>query len=77
MIEKQLHEKVQHLLTGSRLTHFLTPQQSLNYIECHDNATAFDYFHIENPNWTPQRQKRAASFGLQLIFDFSGYGLYS
>ena len=32
LIEKQLHEKVQHLLTGSRLTHFLTPQHSLNYI---------------------------------------------
>ncbi|NQP31788.1 type I pullulanase [Streptococcus suis] len=72
LIDKQLHEKVQHLLTGSRLTHFLTPQQSLNYIECHDNATAFDYFHIENPNWTPQQQKRAASFGLQLILISQG-----
>ena len=72
LIEKQLHEKVQHLLTGSRLTHFLTPQQSLNYIECHDNATAFDYFHIENPNWTPHQQKRAASFGLQLILISQG-----
>ncbi|HEM3178082.1 TPA: type I pullulanase [Streptococcus suis] len=72
LIEKQLHEKVQHLLTGSRLTHFLAPQQSLNYIECHDNATAFDYFHIENPNWTPQQQKRAASFGLQLILISQG-----
>ena len=72
LIEKQLHEKVQNLLTGSRLTHFLTPQQSLNYIECHDNATAFDYFHIENPNWTPHQQKRAASFGLQLILISQG-----
>lgn len=72
LIEEQLHEKVQHLLTGSRLTHFLTPQQSLNYIECHDNATAFDYFHIENPNWTPHQQKRAASFGLQLILISQG-----
>ncbi|BBA93579.1 type I pullulanase [Streptococcus ruminantium] len=72
LVDKQLHEKVQHLLTGSRLTHFLTPQQSLNYIECHDNATAFDYFHIENSNWTPQQQKRAASFGLQLILISQG-----
>ncbi|MFM0790011.1 type I pullulanase [Streptococcus suis] len=72
LVDKQLHEKVQHLLTGSRLSHFLTPQQSLNYIECHDNATAFDYFHIENPNWTPQQQKRAASFGLQLILISQG-----
>ncbi|HFI0091600.1 TPA: type I pullulanase [Streptococcus suis] len=72
LVDKQLHEKVQHLLTGSRLSHFLTPQQSLNYIECHDNATAFDYFHIENPNWSPQQQKRAASFGLQLILISQG-----
>lgn len=72
LVEKQLHEKIQQLLAGSHYSHFLTPQQSLNYIECHDNATAFDYFHIENPNWTPQQQKRAASFGLQLILISQG-----
>ncbi|HFU4059428.1 TPA: type I pullulanase [Streptococcus suis] len=72
LVDKQLHEKVQHLLTGSRYSHFIKPQQSLNYIECHDNATAFDYFHIENPSWTPQQQKRAASFGLQLILISQG-----
>lgn len=72
LVDKQLHEKVQHLLTGSRYSHFITPQQSLNYIECHDNATAFDYFHIEHPDWTPQQQKRAASFGLQLILISQG-----
>ncbi|HFI0442588.1 TPA: type I pullulanase [Streptococcus suis] len=72
LVDKQLHEKVQHLLTGSRYSHFITPQQSLNYIECHDNATAFDYFHIEHPDWTPQQQKRAASFGLQLVLISQG-----
>lgn len=72
LVDKQLHEKVQHLLTGSRFSHFLAPQQSLNYIECHDNATAFDYFHIERPDWTTQQQKRAASFGLQLILISQG-----
>lgn len=72
LVEKQLHEKIQHLLTGSRFSHFLNPEQSVNYIECHDNATAFDYFHIENPYWTPQQQKRAASFGLQLILISQG-----
>lgn len=72
LVDKQLHEKVQHLLTGSRYSHFIAPQQSLNYIECHDNATAFDYFHIEHPDWTPQQQKRAASFGLQLVLISQG-----
>ncbi|HFU3729050.1 TPA: type I pullulanase [Streptococcus suis] len=72
LVDKQLHKKVQHLLTGSRYSHFIKPQQSLNYIECHDNATAFDYFHIENPSWTSQQQKRAASFGLQLILISQG-----
>ncbi|MGT2951091.1 type I pullulanase [Streptococcus cuniculi] len=72
LVDKQLHEKIQHLLTGSRFSHFLSPAQSVNYIECHDNATAFDYFHIENPDWTPHQQKRAASFGLQLILISQG-----
>ncbi|HFI0794636.1 TPA: type I pullulanase [Streptococcus suis] len=72
LVDKQLHEKVQHLLTGSHYSHFIAPQQSLNYIECHDNATAFDYFHIEHPDWTPQQQKRAASFGLQLVLISQG-----
>ncbi|MBF0818137.1 type I pullulanase [Streptococcus acidominimus] len=72
LVNKQLHEKIQHLLTGSRFSHFLSPEQSVNYIECHDNATAFDYFHIENPSWTPHQQKRAASFGLQLLLISQG-----
>lgn len=72
LVYKQLHEKIQHLLTGSRYSHFLSPRQSLNYIECHDNATAFDYFHIQNPQWTTHQQKRAASLGLQLTLISQG-----
>ncbi|WP_053093884.1 MULTISPECIES: hypothetical protein [unclassified Streptococcus] len=72
LVEKQAHEKIQQLLAGSRGMHFLHPAQSLNYIECHDNATAFDYFHIENPNITVHDQKRAASFGLQLVLISQG-----
>ncbi|HFU4026059.1 TPA: type I pullulanase [Streptococcus suis] len=72
LVEKNLHEKIQHLLAGSHYSHFLSPDQSVNYLECHDNATVFDYFHIENPDWTPQQQKRAASFGLQLILISQG-----
>lgn len=64
--ECQTHETVQNLLAGSRHGHFVSPQQSLNYLECHDNATLFDYFHIQQPHWSRHMQKRAASFGLQL-----------
>ncbi|MBO4107071.1 type I pullulanase [Streptococcus suis] len=72
LVEKNLHEKIQHLLAGSHYSHFLSPDQSVNYLECHDNATVFDYLHIENPDWTPQQQKRAASFGLQLVLISQG-----
>ncbi|MER0122123.1 type I pullulanase [Streptococcus sp. ZJ93] len=72
LVTRQLHEKIQHLLSGSCFSHFRSPEQSVNYIECHDNATVFDYFHIENPDWTPHQQKRAASFGLQLILISQG-----
>ncbi len=72
LVEHWEHEKVQNLLAGSRNGHFLTADQSLNYIECHDNATAFDYFHIENPSWTPAQQMRAASFALQLVLISQG-----
>lgn len=72
LVEKQWHEKVQNLLAGSRNSHFVAPGQSLNYIECHDNATAFDYFHLKQPDWSKQQQKRAASFALQLILISQG-----
>ena len=29
--------------------HFIAPQQAINYVECHDDATAFDYFAIKIP----------------------------
>lgn len=72
LVEKQEHEKIQNLLAASRNGHYISPEQSLNYIECHDNATAFDYFHIEDPSWTVHQQKRAASFGLQLTLIAQG-----
>lgn len=72
ILDHQQHEKVQDLLAGSLNGHFLSPQQSLNYLECHDNATVYDYFRIQNPNMSHHDQKRAASFGLQLILISQG-----
>lgn len=71
-MEHQQHEKIQDLLSGSINGHFIDPQQSLNYLECHDNATLYDYFQLQNPNMSHHDQKRAASFGLQLILISQG-----
>ena len=30
--------------------HFIAPQQAINYVECHDDATSFDYFAIKKPD---------------------------
>ena len=53
--------------------HFTAPQQAINYVECHDNATVFDYFDI----WTKDigfiskmpslRKKRKNCFKLDSI----------
>lgn len=72
ILEHQQHEKVQDLLAGSINSHFLSPTQSLNYLECHDNATVYDYFKLQNPTISHHDQKRAASFGLQLLLISQG-----
>ena len=72
IIEHQQQEKIQDLLSGSINGHFIDPQQSLNYLECHDNATLFDYLNLQNPNLSRHDQKRAASFGLQLVLISQG-----
>ncbi len=72
ILEHQQQEKIQDLLSGSINGHFIDPQQSLNYLECHDNATLFDYLNLQNPNMSRHDQKRAASFGLQLVLISQG-----
>ena len=43
-----------NILTGNvglkGTPHFVRPQQAINYVECHDNATFFDYLKVEDPN---------------------------
>ena len=72
IIEHQQHEKIQDLLSGSINGHFIDPQQSLNYLECHDNATLYDYLNLQNPNMSLSWPKRVASFGLQLVLISQG-----
>ncbi|MGT2753834.1 type I pullulanase [Streptococcus ovis] len=70
--EYHIRETIQNVLAASRYSHFISPQQSLNYLECHDNATLFDYVHIQQPHLSRHAQKRAASFGLQLVLISQG-----
>lgn len=72
LLVENRQEKVQNLLAASRNSHFIKPEQSLNYLECHDNATLFDYFQVEDPDFTEHAQKRASSFGLQLVLISQG-----
>lgn len=46
---------------------YLSPSQSVNYLECHDNATFFDYLSIHHPGLNLSDKKKRASLGLQLI----------
>ena len=46
--------------------HFTQPQQAIQYVECHDNATVFDYFQLEKEEIRLEDRKALssrASFG--------------
>ena len=48
--------------------HFIQPQQAIQYVECHDNATVFDYFQLEKEEIRLEERKAlsrlALSFGI-------------
>lgn len=47
-------DTIENVLTANvgltETAHFIAPQQAINYVECHDDATAFDYFAIKKPD---------------------------
>ncbi|MGT2847044.1 type I pullulanase [Streptococcus massiliensis] len=47
--------------------HFCQPHQAINYTECHDNATVFDYIALENKGIDEQARIRAARLALHLV----------
>ena len=69
--DRNVQETVAKIITANigayGQTHFTQPHQALNYTECHDNATVFDYLLLENPQLTDQDRKQAARLGLHLI----------
>lgn len=52
-------------LTGE--PHFLAPHQAINYVECHDNATVFDYFDIQNPNINLRQRLANSRLALHIV----------
>ena len=47
--------------------HFVRPQQAINYVECHDNATFYDYLKVEDPTISPELRHTKARLGLHLV----------
>ena len=60
-----------NILTGNvglkGTPHFVRPQQAINYVECHDNATFFDYLKVEDPNISEEVRQAKARLGLHLV----------
>ena len=52
-------------LTGE--PHFLAPHQAINYVECHDNATVFDYFDIQKPNISLRQRLANSRLALHIV----------
>lgn len=72
---KQLQEKhsissIENILTANvgvtGTKHFIAPHQAINYVECHDDATVFDYFAIQNSKIDLKEQLDNARLALHL-----------
>src|SRR5699024_9680531 len=67
-------ERIPHLVTGSILSKYGDPfvshvQQSVNYVECHDNHTLWDRLEITNPKTSPsiRRKMHQLATGMTLL----------
>ena len=47
--------------------HFTQPQQAIQYVECHDNATVFDYFQLEKEEIRLEDRKSLSRLALHLV----------
>lgn len=69
---KHKSKTLEEVLTGSfgmiePNGRYAKPSQSINYVECHDNATYFDYLSIHNPSLSLTEKCKRASFAQQVI----------
>lgn len=75
--QDNLYQVVEEVLSGTSGMvlspgKYLSPMQSLNYVECHDNATFFDYLSQEKPTTSVADIHNACRFALQLILISQG-----
>lgn len=65
------HQKIEEVLSGSiGLTtengRYLTASQSINYVECHDNHTLFDFLQVNNHQLSVEDRIKLARFALEI-----------
>lgn len=70
-LSQEDRETIQNLLTASIGIHgqsglYTDPAQSVHYLECHDNATLFDYLTAQQSSWPSSQIEHTARFGLQI-----------
>lgn len=56
---------------GSKM--FLDARQTINYVECHDNATYFDYLSKAHPDFSTEKKLAVCEFALALVL--TSYGV--
>ena len=63
-------DTIENVLTANvgltETAHFIAPQQAINYVECHDDATAFDYFAIKKPDISLNKRLADARLALHI-----------
>ena len=63
-------DTIENVLTANvgltETAHFIAPQQAINYVECHDDATAFDYFTIKKPDISLNKRLADARLALHI-----------
>lgn len=77
LVDESLRHKIEDLLSASigkvlPYQRYLQVHQTVNYLECHDNATFFDYLRISLPSLHLEEQLAKARFGLQLLLISQG-----
>lgn len=60
-------DKLANSLRAGFYGHFASPSQALNYVECHDNATFYDYLTLKDKTISDSNHYATARLALQLV----------
>ncbi|MCY6355818.1 type I pullulanase [Clostridium sp. ZS2-4] len=76
--EKNLENKMRECVTGCTIsiegsnTIFISPEQSVNYVSCHDNNTLWDKFQLSNSNDTIEDKKNMVKLSSAIVLTSQG-----